>query len=38
MIVPFAAGGPADVYARVPEQDIVKWERVVRISGAKPDQ
>lgn len=28
---------PAE-FARYLEQDIVKWERVVRISGAKPDQ
>jgi len=25
-------------FARYLEQDIVKWERIVRISGAKPDQ
>ena len=28
---------PAE-FARSLEQDIVKWERIVRISGAKPDQ
>jgi len=28
---------PAE-FARYLEQDIVKWERIVRISGAKPDQ
>ena len=28
---------PAE-FARYLEQDIVKWERVVKISGAKPDQ
>jgi tripartite-type tricarboxylate transporter receptor subunit TctC len=25
-------------FARYLEQDIVKWERIVKLSGAKPDQ
>ena len=25
-------------FAKYLEQDIVKWERIVKLSGAKPDQ
>ena len=27
-----------DEFARYVNDDIVKWERIVKISGAKPDQ
>lgn len=39
LVVPYAAGGPSDVIARLLGQSMsAKWERVIREAGVRPQQ